>query len=138
MISWTKFAQKGCFRSKTEKMNIIDWILHIWISSGTKFQLKLTSLIFFTKLAPKKNFRLKTENSHLWVRPWSLITILNTGADWHNGILLSLLLLVAETIIFWWFKTEAQFEFCQQLFMKLPELRWERITYDHFFIYIYM
>ena len=146
LIFWTKFAQKACFRSKTEKMNITIELCIFELVQVTNFSLswqfwffepnlpkkgvsgqkrkKWTSPIefcmfelvqvlnfslnwqvwfFFTKLAPKKNFRSKTENSHLCVRPWSLITILNTGADWHNGILSSLLRLVAETIIFWWF-----------------------------------
>ena len=37
------------------------WILHIRISLGTKFQLKLTNLIFWTKFAQKGCFRSKTE-----------------------------------------------------------------------------
>ena len=96
LIFWTKFAQKGCFWSQTEKMNsaiefcicklvevpnfslnrqfwFLDqvwpkrvlpikngqsehhhWILHIRISLGTKFQLKLTILIFFWPILLKK------------------------------------------------------------------------------------
>ena len=83
MIFWTKFALKGCFQSKTEKVNTTiefcifnlhfldqicpkrvfpvkteksehdQWILHIRIYISTKFQLKLTVLIFWTNL-PKK------------------------------------------------------------------------------------
>ena len=91
LIFWTKFAQKGYFQSKSEKMNTTIelckfksvyiphfslnwqfqifgpnmpkklfpvekwksehhyWILHIWISQGTKFQLKLTILVSWTK-----------------------------------------------------------------------------------------
>ena len=67
-IFWTKFAQKGYFRSETEKVNstiefctwqfrLLDqiysksihhhWILDILISLGSKLQLRLTFLIIF-------------------------------------------------------------------------------------------
>ena len=49
----TKFAQKRYFRSKTKKSDYHRCILHIWISLGTKFQLKLAILIFWTKFAQK-------------------------------------------------------------------------------------
>ena len=56
---------------------------------------------FFTKFAQKGYFRSETEKSNLCVRPWSLLTTLNfsAGADRHSAILMSLLLLVVETII---------------------------------------
>ena len=44
----------------------------------------------------------ETQKSHLYVPPWSVVTYYNkifrTGADRHNSILISLFLLVAETI----------------------------------------
>ena len=46
MIFWTKFAQKGFFPSKTKKATT-HWILHIWISQGTKFQLKDTITVYW-------------------------------------------------------------------------------------------
>ena len=55
----TKFAQKRYFRSKTKKSEHHRCILHIWISLGTKFQLKLAILIFWTK--PKKCFQLEAK-----------------------------------------------------------------------------
>ena len=103
LIFWTKFAQKGYFQSKSEKMNTTikfcifksvytpnfslnwhfkffwlnltkkvlpiknwkiehhNWILRIWISPGNKFQLKLTILIFWTKIAQRGYFQLKTQ-----------------------------------------------------------------------------
>ena len=72
------------------------------VSLGTKFQVQLTTLIFLTKLAQKRNFQLKTEKSHLCVHPWSLLTRLNFSARGpaDTGILMSLLLLVAETVNF--------------------------------------
>ena len=44
---------------------------------GTKFQLRLTILIFWAKFAQKGCFRSKTENSHLYLCPWLFLTILN-------------------------------------------------------------
>ena len=63
-------------------------ILHIRISLRTKFQLKLTILIFWAKLAQKGCFRSKSENSYLCECPWSLLTILNFLArgPTDNGI----------------------------------------------------
>ena len=40
-------------------------ILHIWISLGTKFQLKLIILSFWTKFTQKRYFQLKTEQAVL-------------------------------------------------------------------------
>ena len=70
LIFWNKFAQKRCFRSKTKKSEHHHWILHIRVSLRTKFQLKLTILIFLlTKFDQKESFRSK-KNSHLCLRPW--------------------------------------------------------------------
>ena len=91
-ICWTKFAQKEYFRSKTD--------LHILVSVGIKFQLKLTILIFWAKFPHKGYFSWEMEKSHLCVRPWSLLSIC-TGAERRNGILMSLLLLVAKTTNKW-------------------------------------
>ena len=60
-------------------------------------------IVFWTNLPEKGYFQPRTEKSHLCARPWSLLTILNfklfhTIADRHNIILMSLLLLVSETI----------------------------------------
>ena len=75
--------------------------MHVQISPDTKFQPKLTILIFWTKFAQKGYFRSKAENPHFCVRPWSLVIyyvkFFRTGADIHNGILTSLLVQVAET-----------------------------------------
>ena len=56
---------------------------------GYKFQLRLTILIFWAKFAQNGCFWSKTENSHLWVCPWSFLTILNAfarGPTEHNII----------------------------------------------------
>ena len=92
---WTKFTQKG--NSQKRKKEHHNWILHIQISLGTKFQLILTILIFFLffffwiKLAQTRNFRSKTKKSHWCVRAWSLLTILNFSTrsrqtQWHFNV----------------------------------------------------
>ena len=39
------------------------WILHVWISLGTEFRLKLTISNFWTKFTPKKVFKVKNGKS---------------------------------------------------------------------------
>ena len=75
-------------------------ILHIRISLGTKFQLRLT--FFFDQTCPKREF--PVENGKIALVHASMVVtyyikLLRTGANRHNGILMSSLLLVAETII---------------------------------------
>ena len=44
------------FKIKTKKTEHPHWILHIEISLSTKFQLKLTILIFLEHVCPKKRY----------------------------------------------------------------------------------
>ena len=83
---------KNCIQ-KRKKSEDHHWLLHIWIRLRTKFQLKEAFLVFWTKFPRKGYFRLETERSHLRVS----LSSFHTGADRHNGILMSLLILVAET-----------------------------------------
>ena len=57
----TKFAQDGISGRKW-KIEQHYWVPYIEISPGTKFQLKLTILIYWAKLHQKGYFRSKTEN----------------------------------------------------------------------------
>ena len=52
-------------------------MLHIRLGLGTKIQLKLTILIFWTEFAQKGYFQSKTEKSHFHVRSWLSLTISN-------------------------------------------------------------
>ena len=54
---------KKVFPVKNRKSEHHHGILHIWISLGTKFQLKLIILSFWTKFTPKSYFQLKTEQA---------------------------------------------------------------------------
>ena len=72
---WTKFTQKGCFWSKTEKVNFtIEFCIFelVWVPSFS--------------LDEQGCFRSNTESSRLCVCPWSFLTILNFFARGHNVI----------------------------------------------------
>ena len=60
------------------------WILHTRVSLGTKFQPKLTILIFFNQICPKKEFLVENGKSTL-VRASMVVTyytkLFHTGAD---------------------------------------------------------
>ena len=68
MTFLTRFAQKGFFWSKTEKVNITYFLHNSTYSdrSSVKFQLKLTILSFWTKFAQKSisSQKLKCEHYH--------------------------------------------------------------------------
>ena len=61
LIFWTKFAKKGYFQSKMEKVNIAIESCMFKLVLGNKFYLKLTILIFSTKFTQKEYFWSKTE-----------------------------------------------------------------------------
>ena len=54
---------KKVFPVENRKSKHHHGILHIWISLGTKFQLKLIILSFWTKFTQKRYFQLKTEQA---------------------------------------------------------------------------
>ena len=68
MIFWTKCARKGCFQSKIKKSEYHPRILHIRISLGTKFQLKLTILIFWDQICLKNGeFQSETKKVNITI-----------------------------------------------------------------------
>ena len=71
MIFWAKFAQK-VFPVENKKSEHHHYFLHIRISIGTKFQLKLTILIFLTRLTQQGYFQLKTEKVNSTNEFWIL------------------------------------------------------------------
>ena len=105
-----KSSQKGYFSLK-QKIEHYHWIPHIRISLGTKFQVKLTIFIFWSKLAQNRYHWSKTEkvNSTIkfcvfqlvwipqlkfkmlifWTKfacgPWLLLTISNFSARWPTN-----------------------------------------------------
>ena len=59
-------TKKGISNHK-QKSEHHHWILHIWISLSTKFQVKLTVLIFWNKFALKGYFQSKTEEVNITI-----------------------------------------------------------------------
>ena len=109
---WIKFAQKGCFQSKTEKVNTAIkfhkfsqkegipvgnekseyhyWVLHIRISLCNKFQLKLVTLIFWTKFVQKRYFQSTTNKRNTTIEfcIFELVQIPNFSLNkqcWFSG-----------------------------------------------------
>ena len=79
-----QICQKRVFLVSSRKSEYYHWILYIRISLGTKFQLKVTILIFWTKFAQKGELWSETEKSHLCVHPWSLLTTLPEKKSRHK------------------------------------------------------
>ena len=64
LISWRNEEYQTSYDDSLPVITLIDiayMLIVIYCSLGTKFQLKLTILIFFTKFAKKRWFRSKTE-----------------------------------------------------------------------------
>ena len=101
MTFWTKFAKKKGISSQNGKSEHHHRILHIRISLRTKSQVKLTILIFWTKFAQRvfgvRNGKIALVRASMVVTYF--IKLLHTATDKHNGILMSLRLLVSEKII---------------------------------------
>ena len=55
------FEKNGYFWSKSEKVNKAIEFFHVRLCLRTKFHLKLTTLIFWTKYAQKEYFQSKTK-----------------------------------------------------------------------------
>ena len=71
------------------------------VIAGTKFQLKLKILIFFYQICPKREFPVENEKIALVCASMVVtyyIKLVRAGSDRHNCIVMSLLLLVTETI----------------------------------------
>ena len=76
-------TKKGISNHK-QKSEHHHWILHIWISLSTKFQVKLTVLIFWTKFALKSYFWSKTEKMNITIESsiFELVEVPNLSLSW--------------------------------------------------------
>ena len=72
------------FPDKNTKSEHHHWILHIWISLGTKFQLKLTILSFWSKFAQKGYFQLNMEEVSITIE--FCISDIRLGAKFHHKL----------------------------------------------------
>ena len=91
---------KKCVSDPKQKSEHLHWILHVGISLGTKFQLKLTSLIFWTKFTPKWCFWSNAEklNSAIDFCIFELVEVLNFSLNrqfWNFGAKF------AQKVCFW-------------------------------------
>ena len=64
-----QICPKRVFLLKNQKNEHHHWILHVRISVGAKFQLKVTILMFWTEFAHKGYFHSKTKKNehHHWI-----------------------------------------------------------------------
>ena len=116
------FLDKACKnRFKTEKNH--HRILHIRNSLGTKFQLKLTILIFFDQIYPRREFPL--ENGKIALKSASTVVIyyiklFRTGANRHNGILMFLWSHICQFVEFVFnVRNNVIFRLCEMLLTEL-------------------
>ena len=97
LIFWTKSTLKG----KNRKTEHHHWILLIWFSLSTKFELKLTSFSSISShFHTNMYFQSKTEKLLFSVCPRLLLTMLNFSAQCATDTTvfkMSFLLLVTET-----------------------------------------
>ena len=75
---WDQICPKRVFQVKNRKSSYHNWILHIRLSLVSKFQLKMTILIFWAKFA--QNWFSK--KSYFCLCSCSLLTILTLLAMW--------------------------------------------------------
>ena len=80
-----KIAPKRVFPVKNKKIEHHHWILHIRISLGTKFQLKLIILTFWTKFAQKEYFQSKTKKVKSIIEFWifQLLYVSSVTLNWQ-------------------------------------------------------
>ena len=112
---WTKFAQKGCFLSKTEKVKTnttiafcifkLDWLPNFSLN----WQFWFLDQICTKRKFPVENGKMALVRASMVVNYY--VKLFRTEAERHKGILMSLLLLVVETItckkILWYMRGSA-------------------------------
>ena len=82
----TNFQKRGYMQSKTGTIEHHHWILHIQIRSITKFQLDLTTLIFWTKFPKKGHFRSKIGNMNVTIEFWVFELVLVPISLWKYNL----------------------------------------------------
>ena len=81
MSFWTKLLQKQVFSVENGRSEYHYWILHFQISRGTKFQLKLSILIFWTKFTQKQCFWSEKVNISIELCIFQLVWVPNFSLD---------------------------------------------------------
>ena len=93
---WDHIFPKRVFLVQNRQSSYHNWILHIRLRLGSKFQLKMTILIFW-QVCPKLVFQ-KIALLFVSMVITYFINLIRKVANRHNNTSVSILLLVAETI----------------------------------------
>ena len=93
---WDQVFPKRVFLVQNRKSSHNNWILHIWVRLGSKFQVKLITLIFWTKFVQKLVLQ-KIALFHVSMVITYYIKLIRMVANRHDNISVSFLLLVVET-----------------------------------------
>ena len=119
------------FLIKTRKSDYLHWILNIQISWSTKFQFKLTILIYWTKFAKKEHFGWKQRK---WTSPLSsacslTISIFGTKfpQKWHFWLKIEKVNITMEFCIFKLVKVP-NFSLNWKFWLSRPNLHKTRIS----------
>ena len=80
-----QICPKRVFPFENKRSEERHWILHIWVNLGIKFHLKLTILIFWTKLVQNMYFRSKIKNvkSVIEFCIFKLVYVWSFTLDWQ-------------------------------------------------------
>ena len=78
------YPKRG-FLVEKENIEYHHWILHLGISLGVKFQVKLAIFILWTKFAQNGNFQYKRNKIHKTTEFWifELVLVLNFSLNWQ-------------------------------------------------------
>ena len=101
LIFWNKFAQKGYFQSKKWKkwaspLNSVYSKYYSYQISASTDNFDILDQIFQKRIFPVRKGKIALVRASLVVTYY--IKYFRTGNDRHNGILMSLLLLLADTL----------------------------------------
>ena len=80
-----QISPKMVFAVENRKNEHRHWILHIWVSPSTKYQLKLIIWNFLTKFTQKGHFRSKTEKGNTSIEFYilELVKVPNFSLNWQ-------------------------------------------------------
>ena len=113
----TKFAQDRYLWLKNRKREHHHWILHIWISLSTRFQLELKTL-------SKKDFSVRKEQTWKWPSPLNSVYSIRSSLGTKFQLKLKILLFWIKFAKREYFRTKTEnmshtIEFCNVIWVSL-------------------
>ena len=93
---------KKVFPVKNRKSEHHHEILHIWISLGTKFQLKLIIFSFWTKFTQKRYFQLKTKQPVQGLKVFAFCVVTVNSRNVNSTVALNILKIL-KILLLWTF-----------------------------------